>query len=194
MRKSIKKGAKAKLKAISQKATLFQTIRDIVLIKIQFILKRVWASVGLWLVAVLVILMLIATPIVGVVSMIYNSPFAIFFPALEEGETVQSVVADCELAFQQEVQNVITLHSGYEEGEFLVGVGTRYYVRMPREEQENAAVKQYGVEWNHGVYLGNRLENMNLMSIYERYADRPYSMGIHMQVEKELAKQEKDSL
>ena len=40
---------------------------------------------------------------------------------------------------------------------------------------------RYGIGWNHGVYLGNRLENMKLMSIYERYADRPYSMGIHMQ-------------
>lgn len=44
-----------------------------VLIKIQFVVKRVWAS----------------------------------------------VVADCEFAFQQEVQNVITLHSGYEEGEIV---------------------------------------------------------------------------
>ena len=52
---------------------------------------------------------------------------------------------------------------------------------------------RYGIGWNHGVYLGNRLENMKLMSIYERYADRPYSMGIHMQVEKELAKQEKET-
>lgn len=114
------------------------------------------------------------------------------YESLEQGLKIPNLNGQ-EFRILEKLSEENLLLMNHNTGEFLVGVGTRYYVRMPREEQENEAVKQYGVEWNHGVYLGNRLENINLMSIYERYADRPYSMGIHMQVEQNLAKQEKET-
>lgn len=69
-------------------------------------------------------------------------------------------------------------------GEFVVAAGTGYYARYPKGEKQNEAVKSYGIEWSHGMYLGSSIGNVNFFSIYEKYADKPYHMGANMLVEK----------
>lgn len=102
-----------------QQDSLFRTIRDVMLMKLQAMIKRIYARVGIWFSVMLLMIFIVSVPIVGLVAMIYNSPFAVFFPAVEVGDTVQSEVAEYELAFQQEVQAVVALHNGHDEGEMV---------------------------------------------------------------------------
>ena len=55
----------------------------------------------------------------AVIAIIYNSPFAIFMPPLEPGDTVMSVTNAYVSEFNTEVQNLVTTHSGYDVGEIV---------------------------------------------------------------------------
>ena len=57
---------------------------------------------------VLVLLVsMIAVPVVGVIGVIYNSPFAIFLPPLEASDTVTTVAAAYVAEFNRDVQNEV---------------------------------------------------------------------------------------
>lgn len=70
-------------------------------------------GIGLLLVSAVVV------PVMAVIAIIYNSPFAIFMPPLEPGDTVMSVTSAYVSEFHAEVQNLVTTHSGYDVGEIV---------------------------------------------------------------------------
>ena len=67
----------------------------------------------------LLLLSAVVVPVMAVIAIIYNSPFAIFMPPLEPGETVMSVTSAYVSEFNAEVQNLVTTHSGYDVGEIV---------------------------------------------------------------------------
>ena len=82
----------------------------------------------------LLLVTLVALPAMLIVALIYNSPFAIFFPPLESGDTVQSVTSAYVADFDREVSDLEIQHLGYDRGEIVyVGhedtdiVPTNYY-------------------------------------------------------------------
>ena len=62
---------------------------------------------------------LVAIPVLALVAVIYNSPFAIFFPPLESGDTVQSVTSAYVAEFYQEVNELANIHEGYDAGRIV---------------------------------------------------------------------------
>lgn len=64
----------------------------------------------------MMIVVLVALPVMLVIALIYNSPFAIFFPPLESGDTVQSVTSAYVSEFHREVNELATNHEGYDIG------------------------------------------------------------------------------
>lgn len=58
-------------------------------------------------------------PVLLVVMLIYNSPFAILFPSLQEGDTVTSVAIGYVNEFNTEVNELVNTHDGYDKGEIV---------------------------------------------------------------------------
>lgn len=54
-------------------------------------------------------------------------------------------------------------------GEMLVGVGTQYYERTPKEGCGSPDSKIKGIEWGQGVYLGNRITDIAFEEIRSSY-------------------------
>lgn len=55
-------------------------------------------------------------------------------------------------------------------GQFLIAQGTRAYARYPKEGSYSPDSIIRGIEWDHGVYLGNDLSKIDLDSIQREYA------------------------
>lgn len=64
----------------------------------------------------IIIVALVALNVMLVIALIYNSPFAIFFPPLESGDTVQGVTSAYVSEFHREVNELATNHEGYDIG------------------------------------------------------------------------------
>ena len=79
-------------------------------------------GIGLLLISAVVV------PIMAVIAIIYNSPFAIFMPPLESGDTVMSVTSAYVSEFNTEINDLATNHTGYDMGEIVYidyeGTGT----------------------------------------------------------------------
>lgn len=67
----------------------------------------------------MMIVALVTLPVMLVIALIYNSPFAIFFPPLESGDTVQSVTSAYVSEFHREVNELATNHEGYDGGRIV---------------------------------------------------------------------------
>ncbi len=72
------------------------------------------------LIGVLYVL-LFTMPVVLFVNVMYQSPFAIFFPAPEGEETVSSVVRTYVTDFREEVNRLVLEHEGHDGGELIYG-------------------------------------------------------------------------
>lgn len=62
---------------------------------------------------------MIAVPVVASIGILYNSPFALFLPQLEEGETVPSVTMEKVTEFQNRVNRIAEEHRGCDSGEIV---------------------------------------------------------------------------
>ena len=56
-----------------------------------------------------------------------------------------------------------------EKGTFVIGIGTDYYARYPRAEGIQSDNCIYGIEWQHGVYLGELLTEIDFKKIRQEY-------------------------
>ena len=83
----------------------------------QILLKRLSVPILGALVGILGLIMLVTLPVIVVVAIFYHSPFALFLPPLQDGETVQSVTSAYVADFMAEVELLAEEHIGYDEGE-----------------------------------------------------------------------------
>lgn len=72
-----------------------------------------YLALGMMLVA------FVALPVMLVIALIYNSSFAIFFPPLESGDTVQSVTSAYVSEFNREVDELVVNHEGCDMGRIV---------------------------------------------------------------------------
>ncbi len=70
------------------------------------------------LLLVLVVAM-IAVPVIAAIAILYNSPFALFLPPLESGDTVQTVTSAYVQEFNRDVNTKGNEHTGYDLGELV---------------------------------------------------------------------------
>lgn len=83
-----------------------------------FVHKIVVPVLGFWGLGLLLITA-VALPVMLIIALIYNSPFAIFFPPLESGDTVQTVTSAYVAEFDREVNDLAINHIGYDAGKVV---------------------------------------------------------------------------
>lgn len=67
----------------------------------------------------LLVVSAVVVPVMAIIAIIYNSPFAIFMPPLESGDTVMSVTSAYVSEFNSEINRLATEHIGYDTGEII---------------------------------------------------------------------------
>ena len=135
-----------------QNDNLFKLVGSMVRNKITFMIKKA-VSLLAPLVTPILIIVIAATGIVfAVIAVLYNSPFALFLPPLESGDTIQSVTTQYVSEFNQEVQALIDEHKDADKGrkvyvdyEGMNSEPSNYYdimsVYMVKYGYENTATK-----------------------------------------------------
>ncbi|MCI5934250.1 MAG: NlpC/P60 family protein [Lachnospiraceae bacterium] len=99
--------------------TIVKKVKEQAAKKLSLWIRSIATKVGGMLAAVALILAVVALPTLSMVTIIYNSPLAIFFPSVEEGDTVQSVIQTYEQEFHRTVEELASTHPGYDEGELV---------------------------------------------------------------------------
>ena len=82
-------------------------------------IKKVEAAapiIGLVLLLLVLVVAMIAVPVIAVIAILYNSPFALFLPPLESGDTVQTVTNAYVQEFNRDVNTKVNEHTGYDLG------------------------------------------------------------------------------
>lgn len=135
-----------------QNDSIFKLVGSMVRNKMTFMIKRA-VSLLAPLVTPILIIVIAATGIVfAVIAVLYNSPFALFLPPLESGDTIQSVTTQYVSEFNQEVQTLIDEHKDADKGrkvyvdyEGMNSEPSNYYdimsVYMVKYGYENTATK-----------------------------------------------------
>lgn len=102
-----------------QQDSLLKLLKDLVMNRAAIPLKKMALAVGGFLLILILLISVITVPVVTVIATIYNSPFALFLPPLEEGDTVMSVTTEYVANFNREVNTLANEHNGYDSGEIV---------------------------------------------------------------------------
>lgn len=97
--------------------SLGETMKDIVLMRLSVIAKKMMGYAGAMLLPLMGLIALSALPVAAVITLIYNSPFAIFFPSISSAETTQEVLSAYVEEFQEEIEKELREHPGYDASE-----------------------------------------------------------------------------
>lgn len=135
-----------------QNDSLFKLVRSMVRNKMTFMIKRAVSLLAPLITPILIIVIAATGIVFAVIAVLYNSPFALFLPPLESGDTIQSVTTQYVSEFNQEVQTLIDEHKGADKGrkvyvdyEGMNSEPSNYYdimsVYMVRYGYENTATK-----------------------------------------------------
>ena len=102
-----------------QKDSIAKLTRDVAVKYLEVLVKKAVAAIGGFLVGAALFIAVAFIPVVAVVTILYNSPFAIFLPTLEEGEQVTDVFSSYLSDFRKEAEQLAQEHSGCDEGELI---------------------------------------------------------------------------
>ena len=102
-----------------QKDSFAKLVKDIFVQKGMFVMKYVAKLVLPILLGLVLLVSVVAIPVVAIVGTIYNSPFAIFLPPLEDGDTVTTVASSYVAEFNREVSELASNHTGYDDGKIV---------------------------------------------------------------------------
>ena len=94
-------------------------VKDLLVNRAMTAIKAAAPTIGLVLLTMALIIAIAAIPVVAVVGILYNSPFAIFLPPLESGDTVMSVTSAYVAEFNRDVNTLASEHTGYNYGDIV---------------------------------------------------------------------------
>lgn len=103
----------------NQQDSFGKLVKDLVLKRASMVIKQVMAVIAPFLLIIVLLVAMICVPVIGVVATIYNSPFAIFLPPLEAGDTVQTVASSYVAEFNRDINTLANDHTGYDSGEIV---------------------------------------------------------------------------
>ena len=135
-----------------QNDSLFKLVGSMVRNKMTFIIKKAVSLLAPLITPILIIVIAATGIVFAVIAVLYNSPFALFLPPLESGDTIQSVTTQYVSEFNQEVQILIDEHKDADKGrkvyvdyEGMNSEPSNYYdimsVYMVKYGYENTATK-----------------------------------------------------
>ena len=102
-----------------QTDSIAKLVKDLLVKRGMTMLKQVAPIIGIAFLAMALIIAIAAIPVVAVVGILYNSPFAIFLPPLESGDTVMSVTSAYVADFNRDVNTLASEHTGYDYGDII---------------------------------------------------------------------------
>ncbi|MBE5934282.1 MAG: NlpC/P60 family protein [Lachnospiraceae bacterium] len=109
-----------KIKPIDKSTdSLGKLIKDLIMNKLKFYVKKYTGVLLIGVVGAFLLGAVAIIPVIVPVTMMYNSPFAIFLPSLEEGDTVISLTKEYINVFEQEINDIANKHKGCDEGEIV---------------------------------------------------------------------------
>ncbi|HKM03045.1 MAG TPA: hydrolase [Lachnospiraceae bacterium] len=103
----------------NQQDSIVKLIKDLITKRVLLWIKTVAPIIGLVLLLLVLLVAMIAIPVIAIVAVVYNSPFAIFLPPLESGDTVQTVASAYVAEFNRDVSTLANEHTGYDEGQIV---------------------------------------------------------------------------
>ena len=135
-----------------QNDSLFKLVGSMVRNKMTFMIKRAVSLLAPLITPILIIVIAATGIVFAVIAILYNSPFALFLPPLESGDTIQSVTTQYVSEFNQEIQTLIDEHKDADKGrkvyvdyEGMNSEPSNYYdimsVYMVKYGYENTATK-----------------------------------------------------
>ena len=135
-----------------QNDSLFKLVGSIVKNKVAYIIMQVMSLLASLVVPILIVVMVATGIVFAIIAVLYNSPFAIFLPPLESGDTIQTVTTQYVSEFNQEIQTLVDEHKDADEGrkvyvdyEGMNSEPSNYYdimcVYMVKYGYENTATK-----------------------------------------------------
>ena len=135
-----------------QNDSIFKLAGSLIKNKMAYMIKQVASLLAPLVVPILIVVMVATGIVFAIIAVLYNSPFALFLPPLESGDTIQSVTTQYVSEFNQEVQTLIDEHKDADKGrkvyvdyEGMNSEPSNYYdimsVYMVKYGYENTATK-----------------------------------------------------
>ena len=103
----------------NQTDSMAKLVKDLIVRKAITWVKAAAPIVGLVLLLLVLVVAMIAVPVIAAIAILYNSPFALFLPPLESGDTVQTVTSAYVQEFNRDVNTKVNEHTGYDLGELV---------------------------------------------------------------------------
>ena len=121
-------------------------VRDIIGSKAKFYVGKAAVAILGVLGGIVSIIALVAIPIVLIITLLYNSPLALFLPPLTTRDTVQTVTNAYVSEFISEVETLASDHTGYDEGEIIYrDPDGNVIIPMPQQDIMSVYMVEYGV-------------------------------------------------
>lgn len=92
-------------------------LKDFVMLNFSAAMKHAAGYAGLFLAGIFLLTALLSFPVMAVLAVIYNSPFAICFPSISSAETTQQVLSACMEEFCGDVEAELDDTAGYDRSE-----------------------------------------------------------------------------
>ena len=99
-----------------QNDSIFKLAGSLIKNKMAYMIKQVASLLAPLVVPILVVVMVATGIVFAIIAVLYNSPFAIFLPPLESGDTIQTVTTQYVAEFNQEIQTLVDEHKDANEG------------------------------------------------------------------------------
>lgn len=103
----------------NQQDSIVKLVKDLITRRALLWIKTVAPVIGLVLLLLVLVVAMITIPVIAIVAVIYNSPFALFLPPLEAGDSVQSVASGYVAEFNRDVNTLANEHIGYDIGQIV---------------------------------------------------------------------------
>lgn len=123
----------AKFRQEDNQDSIGKALKDVVMMRFFMLQKYLMRYVGGFLLVLFTLVAIILLPVIAVITVIYNSPFAIFFPSISSGESTQQVLSTYMTEFNRDVESEVNNYAGYDGSEKVYlnfeGAGTpdNYY-------------------------------------------------------------------
>lgn len=103
----------------NQTDSVVKLVKDLIVRKAVLWVKAAAPVIGLVLLLLVLLVAVVAVPVIAAIAILYNSPFALFLPPLESGDTVQTVTSAYVQEFNRDVNTQVNEHIGYDLGELV---------------------------------------------------------------------------
>lgn len=113
-----------KLRQEEHQDSIGKAFRDIVRFRFTLLVKRLAGYAGLFLLALFSLVALVLLPVIALIAVVYNSPFAIWFPSISSAETTQQVLSAYVAEWEEEIETELEQLEGHDRSEAVYGNAT----------------------------------------------------------------------